>query len=366
MLRRLTWVVVMPLPRLWLALGMSLSLASASLFSADPAGAAMANAATKFLASLTPEQKQKAQFAFDSDERTHWHFIPTGAAPGGFPRNGLTIKEMQASQRVLAHALLKTGLSQHGYLTATQIMDLETTLGAIEKAAGAAGPSGTAPVRDSERYFFSLFGTPTAKGTWGWRVEGHHVSLQFTIVNGAVTVSTPTFFGSNPAEVREGPKKGLRVLGFEEDPARALVLSLDAGQRAKAVLPGDAPRDILTMNRYPIDPLGPAGIVAADLNDRQRAMLLDLVNSYVDQMAPEIAALRSARLQKAGLEKMAFAWAGDTERGKKHYYRVQGPTFLIEYDNTQNDGNHVHSVWRDFEGDFGRDLLREHLATSAH
>ena len=353
-------------PRLLMSLGLCVLLASASMFSAEPSAVTMATAARRFVAALSPEQKLQAQFAFESDERTRWHFILTGSAPSGFPRNGLTIKEMQPAQRQLAHDLLKTGLSQHGYLTTTQIMDLEATLGAIEPAARAVGPSGAPTVRDPERYVFSVFGTPDAKGTWGWRVEGHHVSLQFTIVNGAVTVNTPAFFGSNPAEVREGAKKGLRVLGFEEDPARALLNALDTPQRAKATLSGDAPRDILTMNRFPIDPLAAAGIVASDLNPRQRDMLMAIVDAYASQMTGEVAALRMSRLRKAGVEKIAFAWAGDAEKGKKHYYRVQGPTFLIEYDNTQNDGNHVHSVWRDFDGDFGRDLLREHLRTSAH
>jgi hypothetical protein len=353
-------------PRLLMSLGLCVVLASASMFSAEPAAATMATAADKFLAALTPQQKQKAQFAFESDERTHWHFIPTGNAPALFPRNGLTIKEMQPAQRQLAHDLLKAGVSQRGYLTVTQIMDLETTLGAMEAAANTNGPGGVPISRDPERYFFSVFGTPALKGTWGWRVEGHHVSLQFTIVNGAVTVSTPTFFGSNPAEVREGAKKGFRVLGFEEDPARALLNALDTTQRSKAVMSAEAPRDIVTMNRFPIDPLAPAGIPAAELTAKQREMLMAIVDAYASGMTSEVAALRMAGLRKAGVEKIAFAWAGETEKGKKHYYRVQGPTFLIEYDNTQNDGNHVHSVWRDFAGDFGRDLLREHLRTSAH
>jgi hypothetical protein len=156
------------------------------------------------------------------------------------------------------------------------------------------------------------------------------------------------------------------VLGFEEDPARTLLAALDSGQRAKAVLAAEAPRDIVTMNRFPIDPFAPAGVLASELNAKQREMLMAIVDAYSSQMTSEVAALRTERLRKAGVEKIAFAWAGEAERGKKHYYRVQGPTFLIEYDNTQNDGNHVHSVWRDFEGDFGRDLLREHLRQSAH
>jgi len=163
----------------------------------------------------------------------NWHFIPTGNAPAGFPRNGLTIKSMQSGQRQVAHELLETGLSQHGYLTATATMQLETILAADQEARRASGqipPDAVVPVRDPERCFVSVFGTSAVKRTWGWRVEGHHISLQFTIVNGAVTLGTPSFFGSNPAEVREGPKKGLRVLGFEEDQARALLRALDAGQ----------------------------------------------------------------------------------------------------------------------------------------
>ncbi len=341
-------------PRLLLTLGFCVLLASTSMFSADPAAVTMATAANRFLAGLTPEQKQKAQFALDSAERTHWHFIPNEM----FARHGLTLKEMTPAQREAAHTLLKSGLSQHGYLTATTIIALENVLRALE--------SGGQFPRDPEQYWVSLFGAPTASGSWGWRFEGHHVSLQFTVANGAVTVSTPTFFGSNPAEVRTGERKGLRVLGFVEDPARALLAELTDAQRAKAVLPGDAPGDILTMNKLPIDPLAPAGIAASELTARQRQLLMAIVNVYASEMTGEIAALRLSKLQKAGVDSIRFAWAGPAERGKKHYYRVQGPTFLIEYDNTQNDANHIHSVWRDFEGDFGRDLLREHLQNSAH
>ena len=340
----------MPGPRVLVSTLLLLVMASVATFGADPAPARLASAANAFLASLTAEQKPKAQFAFDSAERMRWHFIPTEM----FARNGLTVKEMTPPQRTAAHALLQTGLSQRGYLTATTIMSLENILKVIE--------AGGRFARDEERYFFSVFGAPTPSGTWGWRVEGHHISLQFTIVNGAVTVSAPTFFGSNPAEVRDGDRKGLRVLGFEEDPARALLNGLRADQRSKAVLSEQAPTDILTMTTLPIDPLAPAGVAASDMDQAQRNMLMSIVDAYASLMEPEIASLRLANLRKAGVEKISFAWAGAAERGTKHYYRVQGPTFLIEYDNTQDGGNHVHSVWRDFAGDFGRDLLREHLA----
>jgi hypothetical protein len=265
--------------------------------------------------------------------------------------------------------LLKAGLSQRGYLTATSIMDLEAVLGALEAAERAAAsqpPRGNALARDPEGYFFSIFGTPSPTETWGWRVEGHHVSLHFTIVNGTLAVGSPSFFGSNPAEVREGPKKGTRILGAEEDAARALLQSLDATQREKAIINGVAPGDMLTMANVDIKPLSPTGISLDGLNAGQRDLLMKLIDVYVGYMPSDIAADRVARLKKAGVEKIAFAWAGGTEKGRKHYYRIQGPTFLVEYDNTQNDGNHIHSVWRDFNGDFGRDLLREHLRSTPH
>ena len=355
-------------PRLVVAAALMCVLAVSVLTSAERSSAAMASAASKFIGTLTAEQRQKAVFAFASDERTHWHFIPTGPAPM-FPRNGLTVKEMTAAQRALAHELLKTGLSQRGYLTASSIMDLETVLGALEAAQRAAGPQpprGTPIVRDPERYFFSIFGTPSAKDTWGWRVEGHHVSLQFTVVDGTLVAGAPSFFGSNPAEVREGPKKGTRILGMEEDAARALLAALDASQKTTAIIDAKAPGDMITMNTVKIDPLSPVGMTAAAMNDKQRDLLMKLIDVYTGFMAPDIAADRVAKFKKAGVEKIAFAWAGETDRGKKHYYRIQGPTFLVEYDNTQNDGNHIHSVWRDFDGDFGRDLLREHLKSVAH
>jgi hypothetical protein len=352
-------------PRLVLAVMLAAVLAAGSMVAAGRSSPAMADAATRLLSSLTPDQRQQAAFAFNADERLHWHFIPTEM----FPRKGLLIRSMTEPQRKLAHDLLRSGLSQRGYLTATSIMDLETVLKALEAAQRAAAPQppgGTPLERDPEKYFFSIFGTPSAKDTWGWRVEGHHVSLHFTVVNGTLVAASPSFFGSNPAEVREGPKKGLRILAAEEDAARALLQSLDAAQRAKAIVNATAPGDMITMASVDISPLSPTGLDAAAMTAAQRDLLMKLLDVYTGKMADDLAADRLARARKAGVEKIAFAWAGETERGKKHYYRVQGPTFLIEYDNTQNDGNHIHSVWRDFAGDFGRDLLREHLRSVAH
>jgi hypothetical protein len=330
-----------------------------------PSPARMAMAATEFLKSLTPEQRRQATFSFDGDERTHWHFVPTEI----FARHGLTLKQMNPSQQALARELLKAGLSQRGYMTATQVMELESVLATLEAAQAAAAaqpPQGNRFVRDPERYFFSIFGTPSTRNTWGWRVEGHHLSLHFTVVNGTLVAGAPTFLGSNPAEVRDGPKRGTRVLGLEEDAARSLLESLDASQRSTAIINTTAPNDIVTVASVKIDPLSPVGIPAAALTVGQRALLQQLVDVYAGYMADDIAADRLARIDKAGWDKVAFAWAGRLERGQKHYYRVQGPTFLIEYDNTQNDANHIHSVWRDFNGDFGEDLLREHVHDTPH
>jgi hypothetical protein len=323
------------------------------------AAAAMTTAATQFLAGLTPEQRQQATFALDTEERVRWNFIPTNM----FPRKGVPIKEMTEPQRKLAHELLKAGLGQRGYMTTTSIMELETILHAIENSGGRVGKQ----TRDPELYFFTVFGTPSPKTPWGWRVEGHHVSLHFSVSNNTAVASTPAFFGTNPAEVREeGPKKGLRILGPMEDTARALLATFDEAQRKTATIADVAPTEIVTTTTVKIDPLSPVGIAAADLKPAQRDLLIKVIESYTAQMADDVAAERLAKIKQAGLEKVTFAWAGPSETGKQHYYRVQGPTFLIEYDNSQNQGNHVHSVWRDFAGDFGRDLLREHIKSVAH
>jgi hypothetical protein len=348
-------VVAVALAAIWTA-GVTLNSQRAA---SSRAATAMTTAATRWLESLTPEQQKQATFATDHEELTRWNFIPTNQ----FPRKGVPIKDMTEAQRKLAHELLKAGLSQRGYMTATTIMDLENILHALENSNGQKG----ANIRDPELYFFTLFGSPSDKAPWGWRVEGHHVSLHFVVSGNGAIASTPTFFGSNPAEVRvEGPKKGQRVLGAMEDAARALLGALDEKQRAAAILEGAAPGEIVTRNNIKIDPLTPAGLAAEAMTPPQRELLTKLIDTYTSQMADDIAAVRLSTLKQAGVEKIAFAWAGETEVGKKHYYRVQGPTFLIEYDNTQNDGNHVHSVWRDFAGDFGRDLLAEHVKGVPH
>lgn len=314
------------------------------------AATAMADGATRFLAALTPEQRAKTTFSLEDVERLNWHYIPRA-------RKGIPLKELDDKQRKLAHDFLKTGLSQRGYLKATTILELELVLRELENGR---------PDRDPELYFFSIFGTPAAKQKWGWRFEGHHLSLNFTVADGALVATTPSFFGSNPAEVQQGPRRGLRVLKEEEDLARQLLQSLNEKQRAEALFEATAPRDIITTSANKVDPLARAGVAASELNAQQVELLKKLLDEYASTMAADLAAERLEKIRRAGFEKIRFAWAGSSNRGEPHYYRIQGPTFLIEYDNTQNKANHIHSVWRDFNGDFGRDLLREHYRTAAH
>ena len=352
------------LPLLGVALFLACMLAGALADAAkNRAATAMADGASQFLASLDVEQRQKAVFAFDDEQRFDWHFIPR-------PRKGIPLKELDSRQRALASAFLRTGLSQMGYQKASTIMEVETILGALEakaRAARATPGAGAAIVRDPDLYYFTVFGTPRAKQPWGWRVEGHHISLNFTVVNGEMVATTPSFFGINPAKVPEGsPRAGLRVLEKEEDLARALVLSLDDEQRKLAIFDVQAPRDILTMNNNRIDPLSPAGLAASRMTAGQQAQLRTLLALYADAMPPDLARERIDKIARAVFDKVHFAWAGTSEPGGPHYYRIQGPTFLVEYDDTQNDANHIHSVWRDWSGDFGRDLLREHYQSSPH
>jgi hypothetical protein len=306
----------------------------------------MAAAARKFLDCLSPEQLATAGFEFTNNERFNWHFIPK-------PRNGLTLKDMSDDQRALAKALLASGLSQQANTKAMTIMSMEQILHDMEQGKG--------PKRDPEMYYWSVFGDPSGKAPWGWRVEGHHISLNFTIANDrAVAGAAPGFFGANPAEVRDGPRKGLRVLAEEEDQGRAFVKTLAAPQLKKAVINEAAPKEIITGNQRQAAMPKFEGIAYADLSDQQKAALVDLVALYANRLRPELAQADMKRIAQAGLDKIYFAWAGGLEEGAPHYYRIHGPNFLVEYDDTQNNANHIHSVWRDLEHDFGGDLLRKH------
>ena len=317
---------------------------------ADTPAEVMARAAQAFLATLDDDARAKAQFPFDAEERFNWHFVPR-------PRAGLPFKQMSDAQRPAAMAFLKAGLSEKGYTKAEAVRALEPILAEIENN----------PVRrDLELYYFTVFGEPAPTGTWGWRFEGHHISLNWTLVRGNSIASTPQFFGSNPAEVRSGPKRGARALAAEEDLARALLGSLSEPQKAQAVISTSAPDDIFTGDSRKAAAQEDEGILYADLSQEQRGLLLAVIEEYAGAQPKVLAQQRIERLRAAGLDRVRFAWLGGLNRGERHYYRLQGPTFLIEYDNTQNDANHIHAVWRDFEGDFGVDLLGEHYKNSAH
>jgi hypothetical protein len=316
--------------------------------------AQMVVGADQFLMSLSDEERARTTFDFESEERERFHFVP----PETFERHGFPLEDMSAEQRDLAHALLSTGLSQRGHLTANEIIELEAIL---EEREGGGQFS-----RDPDLYYVSVFGTPSTDGTWAWRFEGHHLSLHFTIVDGWITVSAPTFLAASPAEVMEGPRAGLRPLGALEDAGRALLASLDAAQREVAILDEVAPTNIVRGVELVPDPLSPVGVAGSDLTPAQRDLLMEVVEFYTFVMAEDIAALRRARIEDDGVENITFAWAGGTSYGDVSYFRVQGPSFLIEFDHTQRDPNHIHSGWRDFDGDFGRDVLREHVTQIVH
>ncbi|MEZ4730629.1 MAG: DUF3500 domain-containing protein [Caldilineaceae bacterium] len=357
----------------------------------------MGEAAENFLAALATDQRATAQLDFaDQAERTTWHYTPT-------PRQGLPFTEMDRTQQRLAQKLIMTGLSRGGYNTATTIMGLETLLDAKE------GFSAQIWWRDSRLYHLTIFGAPDERAPWGWRFEGHHISLNYTIVGGQIVAPTPTFFGSNPAESPLIGNNSLRPLAGIEDLARDLMHALSADQQRQALLTSVAPPDIVMLNRpfvveralpaqtpgiddtlavasqfrtmerlaqergvteADLEPVRytdvPKGVAAGAMTAAQQEILLALIGDYIHRMPEELAEIELNKLKERGVGHIHFAWAGGIERRQPHYYRLQGPRFLVEYDNTQNDANHIHSVWRDPANDFGADILAQHYATSHH
>jgi hypothetical protein len=312
------------------------------------AASLMTECAKRFLAALDDGQRGKATFAFDADERLNWHYIPK-------ERKGLPLREMRPYQRHLASALLAAGLSQTGYIKAVTIMSLEEVLQILENDSG--------ENRNPEKYYFSVFGTPSDSGTWGYRVEGHHLSQNYTVVNGKV-VDGPSFFGANPAEVRQGPRKGLRTLAGEDDLGIELIHLLDEPQQKVAIVDPTAYKEILTAASRKAALQGqPSGLSGSKMNARQFDALMALMEEYARNVPPELAENRTAQINQAG-RNIYFAWSGGINRGDPHYYRVQTPLFLIEMDDTQDDANHIHSVWRDVTNDFGLDLLQQHYETN--
>jgi hypothetical protein len=315
----------------------------------DTSAGKMASAADRFLSSLSGEQKAKTVLAFDDKERTNWNFVPLQTRDRKPTRKGLPLEEMNDKQRAAARELLRAGLSARGFLQASAIMSLEAILRDLEK--------GGAMVRNPDWYFFTVFGEPSATGKWGWRVEGHHLALNFTLDKGKVIGATPAFFGANPATIMAGPRKGEQTLGEIEKLARDLYAALDDEQKKTALQPKQFEE---IEQAKPAPRVGdPRGLPAARMTNDQKAILVKLVEAYAHRLPEDLAAAELAKVKEAGFDKVHFAIAGKPEApGNPYTYRIQGPTFVVEFLNVQNDSarnpaNHIHSAWRNLQGDFG-------------
>ena len=357
----------------------------------------MAEAASSFLTALSPEAHGRAAMDFsDEEERTRWYYTPT-------VRAGLPLRDMDPAQQQKAHQLLVTGLSHPAYVTTATIMGLENTLDAVEGFAVDWYPGRG---RDPDMYYVSVFGEPGV-GNWGWRFEGHHVCVHYTIVDGVIATPTPLFFGADPAESPMMGADVLRPLGSVMDLAREIMHALDDDQRAAATISSAAPPDIMLTNHSTVEPgleprpamvmmgrdptpewesrmaaqtaeLGfttdhhellrysdePRGLPVARMTMAQRDILVELIRQYVGRLPDDLAAVESARLTDDAIDGIHFVWAGGIEPRQPHYYRLHGPRFLVEYDCVQRGANHIHSVWPDPQADFGRDVLARHYATS--
>ncbi|OIN58977.1 DUF3500 domain-containing protein [Arsenicibacter rosenii] len=307
----------------------------------------------QFVHSLNPEQRQLAVLAFDDQERYNWYYVPRD-------RKGLPLKKMTPEQRTAAMQALQTLLSTTGYQKITAIIDLENVLRVVENRP----PNDT--YRDPENYYFTVFGDPDqAKMPWSFRIDGHHVALQFSMLNGKLIGFTPAFMGSNPGVVRaEVPQKGTFILQQEADLAYKLLNGLTEEQLKKAVISDKCPGDIVTTNTRKASIDKKEGIAYGELTTAQQKLFLELLTTYLDNYHVTLKNQQLDKLRKSGLDQLVFAWAGDREPGygpgKGQYYRIHGPTILIEFDNSQNQANHIHSVVRDLTNDFGEDMLRLH------
>ncbi|MHA7130483.1 DUF3500 domain-containing protein [Algoriphagus namhaensis] len=307
--------------------------------------------AAEFLNALSEEQRSLALLPFDSPKKTDWHFFPSTM----FEREGISLKDLSTEQQDKAFAMLRHYLSKSGYDKTRKIMDLESVLREF---------SGDSVNRDPEKYFFSFYGQPT-DDLWAWSFEGHHVSLNFTVKDQEIT-STPRFLGSNPAQIPSGDRAGERTLHREEDLGFELINSMSPDQQRQAIFQEESFKDIVTLNLPAVDPLSPEGIRYQELNPSQQRILSDLIDEYLGTLPKKLHEQRKAQIVEEGLEHIYFGWVGAKSPGAAHYYRVQGKSFLIEFDNSQTNANHIHTVWRDFEGDFGRDLIKEHYQNSEH
>jgi hypothetical protein len=305
---------------------------------------AAAQSARSLLQTLPEGKRSQAQLPFESGERTEWNYVP-------MKRAGVPLAELDANQKTLVDSLLSSALSPQGLDTAKGIIQHELILREIE---------GGAPRRDPGLYYTVVFGEPGPRAPWAWRFEGHHLSVNATNIEGQRQVVAPLFMGSNPARVQSGPKAGLRLLAAEEDLARALMQMFPGERRARATLSNEAFSEIVTRNDPKVRPFEIEGLAASDMTQPEQDQLRKLLQVYANRLTEPAARDQLDRIERAGFGQLHFGWAGGIEPGKPHYYRLHGPTVLIEYDNTQNNANHIHTVWRDLERDFGGDLLRSH------
>lgn len=328
-----------------LAMGAAL-LTAAKKKAPDSSAPGMAEAAKTFLKSLSKEDHATATFNFGDEERVNWHFIPR-------ERKGLALKELEGAPLVAAHKLISSGLSSAGYDQAIDVMSLEEVLFLLEGGDRETRRS----KRDPLKYYISVFGEPGSKGTWGWRVEGHHLSLNYTITDGKIVSSTPEFFGANPGTIQAGPGREIRVLGPEEDLARQILKLCTPAAQKKMWLDKAAPDDLRGGGvAQPVLDGGAVGIKFSELSADQQKLLGQLLAEYLQNMPADIEASRRAEIKAAGMGDIKIAWWGSAERDERHYYRIHGPTFIVEYNNTQQSANHVHSIWRDTRGDFNISL----------
>ncbi len=324
------------------------SLLTTQVQAQDPA-----TAANTFLNSLDANQKAKAQYQLDDAERFNWHFVPR-------ERNGACFRTFSSQQRALGLALLKTSVGEPGYQKANAIMQLEILLKEIESR----GPDDL--YRDPLNYYITIFGTPSKDKAWGWRFEGHHIALNFASDKNEIVSSTPSFFGSNPGTVPRGPEIGKQILKLETELGFELCNSLTADQKQKAIIDEKALKEIISFNSRKAAMLEPSGLKYSEMNSEQQKLLSRLLDVYVKNYQLGFASTLMNKIKKAGIENLTFAWAGGFAPGAGNYYRIQGPMLLIEYDNTQNNNNHVHTAVRDLTNDFAEDILREHYQQEHH
>ncbi|MBM3648856.1 MAG: DUF3500 domain-containing protein [Alphaproteobacteria bacterium] len=335
-----------PTRRLVLAAATFLPFGAASAQSAD-AARRIADQANRFLASLDEGQRQRVLIAYDSAGRLDWHYIPRN-------RSGLGLGDMKPAQADAARALLASVLNEQGLRLVDGVRFLE---GVLREQQGS--------WRDPGRYFLSLFGVP-GRFPWGWRFEGHHLSLNVALPADGHVAVTPFFVGAHPATVRDGPNKGFRLLGASEDLARQIVSGLSDAERRTAVIADRSFGEIVASPQREQDLGQPRGLELAAMSGSSRQLVEALLDRFLATLTADLVAAQKRRVTEQGLERFRFAWAGSLQPGQAHYFRIQGPATLIEHDNTQNDANHIHSVWRDLAADFGRDALADHYRRQPH